>query len=99
MEQRPEEEADQPMIDADDADVEPGHLHELGADPAEGLDTRGVLARRPAETAAGLGLAGAVYGFLAEQGGLPNELAAVVAVVVAFAPGLLSYLVDAVRGE
>lgn len=52
--------------------------------------------RRPTETATGLGLAGAVYGFLA-QAGVSHPLAAIVGVVVAFAPATISAVVDAVR--
>lgn len=53
-----------------------------------------LVTRRPTETAAGLGIALAVYGFLAEQG-VPNGLAAVLAVLAAFGPALVTAITDA----
>jgi hypothetical protein len=49
--------------------------------------------KRPTETATGLGLLAAVYGFLT-QAGVANEIAALVSVVVAFIPVVSSNLVD-----
>lgn len=51
---------------------------------------------RPTETVTGLGLAGAVYGFLT-QADVAHPLAGLVAVAVAFLPAAVSAIVDAVR--
>lgn len=53
--------------------------------------------RRPTEAVTGLGLAASVYGFLT-QAGVPQAVAAVLGVLVAFAPAAVSEVVDAVRG-
>lgn len=56
----------------------------------------GLVAKRPTETVTGLGAALAVYGFVT-QVGLPELVAAIVAVVVLVVPYLVSAIVDAVR--
>jgi putative flippase GtrA len=53
--------------------------------------------KRPAEVTAGLVIAAAVFGFLSEAG-VSEPIAAVIAIAIAFVPGAVSYVVDAVRG-
>lgn len=86
--------ADLPDIEIPDgpAELEPG------ADPRDGYDGRGLLRRRPAETTTGVVLLASVYGALLELG-VADALAAVLAVLVAFVPGGISYVVDAARGS
>lgn len=55
-----------------------------------------VVEKRPTETVTGIALAAAVYGFLT-QAAVANPLAAVIAVVIAFAPVVVSNAVDAIR--
>lgn len=54
------------------------------------------LEERPTETATGFALAVAVYGFLT-QAAVGTALAAIIAVVVAFGPTVISAAVDRVR--
>jgi hypothetical protein len=63
-----------------------------------GASVKDKVKARPTETVAGLGLAAAVYGFLT-QADLANPVAGVIAVVVAFAPALISQVVDQVRAK
>lgn len=51
------------------------------------------IQKRPTETVSGLALAVAIYGFLT-QAAVGTELAAVVAVVLAFLPAAVSGVVD-----
>lgn len=55
------------------------------------------VAARPTEALTGIALAGTVYGFLT-QAGVPEPVAAVIAVVVAFAPAAVSSVVDEIKG-
>ena len=54
------------------------------------------VASRPTEALSGIALAGTVYGFLT-QAGVPDAVAAIVAVVVAFAPAAVSAVVDEIK--
>jgi len=56
------------------------------------------LANRPTETLSGTALGLAVYGFTT-QVGLPALVAAILAVVLAFGPVLVSNVVDAIHGS
>lgn len=56
------------------------------------------LAERPTETIAGLALAAAIYGFLT-QAGVPNGIAAVIAVALAFVPAAVTGVVDQIRAS
>lgn len=56
------------------------------------------LGGRPTETASGLGLAAAVYGFLT-QAGVPTIVAAAAGAVAGFGPLVVSELVDAIYGR
>lgn len=55
------------------------------------------LSTRPTETLSGTALGLAVFGFTT-QVGLPALVAAILAVVLAFGPVLVSNTVDAIRG-
>jgi hypothetical protein len=57
-----------------------------------------LLEKRPTEAVTGPALGLAVYGF-ATQVGLPPLLAAILAVVVAFGPLVISETVTRIRGE
>lgn len=57
-----------------------------------------LIERRPTEVLTGIALAGAIYGFLAERG-VPNAVAAIVAVVIAFVPAMISGAVDRLRAS
>lgn len=80
----------------DQPGVAAGEL-EQGADPAAGGRDPSILRRRPTETIAGAALFATLYGYLTDAG-LSHELAAVLALLVAFVPGAVSYVVDALRG-
>lgn len=54
------------------------------------------IANRPTETLTGVVLAGTIFGFLA-QSGVPNVVAAIIAVAIAFAPAAVSTVVDEIR--
>lgn len=56
-----------------------------------------LIQKRPTETLTGLGLAAAIYGFLT-QAGVRQELAAIIAVAIAFVPAAISEVVDEIRG-
>jgi hypothetical protein len=56
------------------------------------------LAKRPTESLTGPALGLAVYGFTT-QVGLPTLVAAILAVIVAFGPLLVSNVVDALHGS
>lgn len=56
------------------------------------------LTNRPTETLSGTALGLAVYGF-GTQVGLPTIVAAVLAVILAFGPVLVSNVVDAIHGS
>lgn len=62
------------------------------------MDITEILTKRPTEAVTGLALAGAVYGFLT-QDGVPQVVAAIIAVAIAFGPAAVSGIVDAVRGK
>ena len=51
------------------------------------------MRNRPTETLTGIGLAGAIYGFLT-QASVSHPLAALVAVAIAFLPVAISNIVD-----
>lgn len=57
-----------------------------------------VAQERPTELTTGVGLATLAYGFLAERG-LDNLVALVIAVVIGFAPLVISNTVDLIRHE
>lgn len=54
------------------------------------------LENRPTEVVTGIGLAASIYGFLT-QAGVPQEVSALVAVVIAFVPAGISAGVDRAR--
>lgn len=56
------------------------------------------LAERPTESITGPALGLVVYGFTT-QVGLPTVVAAILAVIVAFGPLLISNVVDALKGD
>lgn len=56
------------------------------------------LSTRPTEVLTGPALGLAVYGFTT-QVGLPQVVAAILAVVIAFGPLLISQVVDALHGD
>jgi hypothetical protein len=57
---------------------------------------RAFLEKRPTEALTGLGLAASIYGFLT-QAGVSQQVAAIIAVAIAFAPAAVSEIVDRVR--
>ena len=57
-----------------------------------------VVAARPTEALSGIALAGTVYGFLT-QAGVPEPVAAIVAVVLALAPAAVSSVVDEIKAS
>lgn len=63
-----------------------------------GHDRGSILSERPTEVASGLAIAAAVYGFLT-QSGVREEVAALIAVALAFGPLVVSNTVDRIRGE
>lgn len=71
---------------------------EPGADPGHGLEHRSVVRRRPAETAAAAISLPAAFAFLVDAG-VSEPLAAVLALLIASVPGLVSWLVDAIEGD
>lgn len=56
----------------------------------------GILEERPTEVVSGLAIAAAVYGFCAENG-VPNAVAAVIAIICGFGPLIVSNTVDRIR--
>jgi hypothetical protein len=56
----------------------------------------GILSERPTEVASGLAIAAAVYGFLTQSGVKP-QVAALIAVALAFGPLVISNTVDRIR--
>ena len=82
---------DGPALGPDELDEEG---NERGADPLKG----GILKERPTEVASGLAIAAAVYGFLT-QSGVRQDLAALVAIALAFGPLVISNTVSRIRGE
>jgi len=61
------------------------------------MTPREFVEKRPTETLTGLGLAASIYGFLTQAGGASQEIAAMVAVAIAFVPAGISEVVDHVR--
>lgn len=67
-----------------------------GVSPPPEAKVGNLLVDRPTELASGLGLAAAVYGFMAEAGA-DNVLAAIIGIVVGVLPYVISEFVDRIR--